>query len=82
MGCLGPLPDLTTESILPIPLQSLGGLTMQCDNHCLPFPVAVGSWTPGPEIVLNPSSDDAHLLKYGSRSKAFCVSRFQRLSVY
>ena len=56
VGCLGPLPFLTTEPTLSEPWQSLGGLTMQCDNHCLPFPITVETWTPGTEILINPSS--------------------------
>ena len=56
VGCLGPLPELTTEPTLSEPWQSLGGLTMQCDNHCLPFPITVETWTPGTEILINPSS--------------------------
>ena len=29
---------------------------MQCDNHCLPFPITVEAWTPSAEILINPSS--------------------------
>ena len=52
---MGPLPVLTTEPTLSGPWQSLGGLTMQCDNHCLPFPITVEAQTPGAEILINPS---------------------------
>ena len=56
MGCLGPLPVLTTEPTLSGPWQSLGGLTMQCENHCLPFPTTVEAKTPGAEMLVNPSN--------------------------
>ena len=56
VGCLGPLPELTTEPTFSGPWQSLGGLTMQCENHCLPFPTTVEAKTPGAEMLVNPSN--------------------------
>ena len=53
---------------------------MQCDSHCLPFPITVEAWTPETEILINPSGKMALTFSSMVVDTGFVV--FQGLSAF